>query len=110
MSGGRSIFAASKLDMSERTRMHAYWVGILGLCFAAFLYSLAYLTGKDIWLARVVIPSYAVILGIITLSAHRNFHVRWIFFNGCILIAIKIYPEVAFFNTVKVTPAIGVMP
>ncbi len=83
MSGRHAIFAARKRDMSERTRMHAYWVGILGLCFSAFLFSLAYLTGKDVWLARIVMPSYAVILGIITLSAHRNFHVKSIFFNGC---------------------------
>ena len=41
------------------------------------------MTGKDTWLVRVVIPSYAVILGFITLSAHRNFHVKSIFFNGC---------------------------
>lgn len=63
--------------------MHALWVGILGLCFAALMYTLYYVSGKDTWLVRIVIPAYAVILGSITFSAHRNFHVRTIFFNGC---------------------------
>lgn len=70
--------------MSERTRMLAYWVGIMGLCFAAFLYILYHASGRETWLVRVVIPAYALILGGLTLSAHRNFHVRSIFFNGCI--------------------------
>ncbi|MCR9195321.1 MAG: EAL domain-containing protein [Hyphomonas sp.] len=83
MSAGTSHLKTTKLDMSERTRMHAYWVGILGLGFAAFLYLLYHASGKDTWLVRVVIPTYAVLLGGITLSAHRNFHVRSIFFNGC---------------------------
>ena len=63
--------------------MHALWVGILGLCFAAFLYVLYHASGKDTWLVRVVIPAYAVILGTVALAAHRDFHVRAIFFNGC---------------------------
>ena len=62
--------------------MHAYWVGILGLCFAAFLYSLYFIVGKDSFLIRMVIPAYAVILGCITLSAHRNFRVQTVFYNG----------------------------
>lgn len=69
--------------MSERTRMNAYWIGILGVCFAAFMYLLYFSSGKDTWLVRLVIPSYALILGSITLSAYRNFHVRTIFYNGC---------------------------
>lgn len=63
--------------------MHALWVGILGLCFAALMFTLYFVSGKDTWLVRIVIPAYAVILGTITLSAHRNFRVRTIFFNGC---------------------------
>jgi len=63
--------------------MHAYGVGILGLCFAAFLYGLYHFSGKGTDLVRIVIPAYAIILGVITISAHRNFHVRTIFFNGC---------------------------
>nr|WP_197501517.1 bifunctional diguanylate cyclase/phosphodiesterase [Hyphomonas sp. Mor2] len=63
--------------------MHAYWVGILGLCFAAFVYTLYFMSGKDTWLVRVVIPSYAVIMGAMLLSAHRNFHVQSVLCNGC---------------------------
>ncbi len=63
--------------------MHALWVGILGLCFAALMFTLYFASGKDTWLVRIVIPAYAVILGSITLAAHRDFHVRTIFFNGC---------------------------
>ena len=63
--------------------MHALWVGILGLCFAALMFTLYFASGKDTWLVRIVIPAYAVILGTITLAAHRDFHVRTIFFNGC---------------------------
>lgn len=63
--------------------MHAYWVGILGVCFMAFLYSLSYISDRDTWFMRMVIPAYALVLGGITLSAHRNFHVRTIFYSGC---------------------------
>ncbi|MEC7291111.1 MAG: hypothetical protein VXW22_13560, partial [Pseudomonadota bacterium] len=75
MFAGQAPFLGTELDMSERTRTHAYWIGVLGLCFAAFVYSVYFVSGKDTALVRIVIPTYTVILGTITLSAHKDFYV-----------------------------------
>lgn len=81
---GRAQYETMKFDMSERTRMSALMVGIIGLCVAALLHILYYVNDKDTTLVRMVMPAYAVVLGIITLSAYRRFHVRTIFHNGCL--------------------------
>jgi diguanylate cyclase (GGDEF)-like protein len=82
MFAGQAPFLGTELDMSERTRTHAYWIGVLGLCFAAFVYSVYFVSDKDTALVRIVIPTYTVILGTITLSAHKDFYVRTILYNG----------------------------
>lgn len=78
------LFSRSDLDMSQRTRMKAFWVSVLGLCFAAFLYVTYFFANKDTALVRIIFPTYAVILGIILLSAHREWHVRSVLYNGMI--------------------------
>lgn len=64
--------------------MTALLVGICGLLLAALLCVLYQVNDKGTYLVQVVMCAYAVILGLITLSAYRRFHVRTVFHNGCL--------------------------
>lgn len=75
----------------------AFWTGLLGLVVVAFVGTMFTLTGKFTLLMFWEIFTYVCVLAAITVSAHRNFRVKPVFFTG-LMILFAVYWGSAFYE------------
>ncbi len=84
-------------NLSERFRSLAFWTGLLGLVVNGFVVAMMVATDQFTPLVFCEVSIYVCVLLSITVSAHRNMHVRTVLFSG-LLILFCVYWGSAFYE------------
>jgi len=80
---GRTTFGSgASEDLSERFRLLAFWTGALGLLVILFVVAMFAINDAFSSMVFWEVSIYTSVLITITLSAHRNYRVKQVFFAG----------------------------